>query len=145
MVQYNSNSAQETQEIAASLAVDFVKKRAVVLALIGDLGSGKTTFTQGFAKALGISDKVISPTFVLMRQHILPEQERMLYHIDLYRLEGKINSKELGLDELFSDPENIVLIEWAEKLEDALPDSSVKIKFEKVNNDSRKITVEKPN
>src|SRR5882762_1980249 len=111
-MEFVTNSAGQTQKIAAKFAKKF-QNQGGVIALIGDLGSGKTTFSQGFAKALGVSDKIISPTFVLIRQHKLPKLQRMLFHIDLYRLEGKIDPKELGLKELFDDPNSLVLIEWA--------------------------------
>ena len=92
------------------------EKRAVVIALEGELGAGKTTFVQGFAKGLKIQDKIISPTFVLIRQHQIPKTERTLYHIDLYRLENTKNIEELGIKELLKTSQDIVLIEWADKI-----------------------------
>src|SRR5437868_4886836 len=108
-----SLSEQDTKKFAASVAEQF-RNRGGIIALMGDLGAGKTTFTQGFAQALGIPDKVISPTYVLIRQHHLPNSNRTLYHIDLYRLE-EVNPNELGLTDLFKQQDDIVLIEWAEK------------------------------
>lgn len=134
---YKSNSATDTQKIAAEIAEEFRDKGGVI-SLVGDLGAGKTTFTQGFAKALNINDKVISPTFVLMRQHQVPNSEKRLFHIDLYRLEGEINPKELGLDELFAG-DDIILIEWAEKIDQFLPKRRLNISFEKVKENERNI------
>lgn len=132
-----SQSEQETREFASSVAEKF-KTTGGVIALIGDLGAGKTTFTQGFALSLGIQDKIISPTFTLMRQHHLPDTDRMLYHLDLYRLET-VNPTEIGLTELMDNPQNIVLIEWAEKLGGKLPKEALVIIFKHLQNNIRKI------
>lgn len=137
---HHTKSAKETQKIAENIAKKY-KKRGVIIALTGELGAGKTTFTQGFAKGLGIKDKVISPTFVLIRQHPVPESELVLYHLDLYRLEGEINTRELGISELFDEPNAIVLIEWAEKIEKELPENALKINFRKAEADLRIIEV----
>ncbi len=116
------------------------KSKGGIIALIGDLGSGKTTFTQGFASALGITDKINSPTFTLIRQHQLPEANRTLYHLDLYRLE-EINVDELGLTDLFNQSQDIILIEWAEKLGNKLPKETITIKFKHLSEDQRLIEV----
>ena len=133
-----SHSEKETKKIAA----DFAKKIiSGVIALSGKLGAGKTIFVQGFAKSLGIKEKVISPTFVLIRQHQIPKTKKTLYHIDLYRLENTQQFSNLGLEELFNDSNNIVLIEWAEKISKSLPRNTIKIKIEKEKGDTRLITV----
>lgn len=116
------------------------KSKGGIIALIGDLGSGKTTFTQGFAQALGINDKINSPTFTLIRQHQLPNLDRTLYHLDLYRLE-KVNLGELGLLDLFQQKNDIVLIEWAEKLGKQLPKNAIIINFKHLGNDQREINI----
>lgn len=110
------------------------------MALIGDLGSGKTTFTQGFARALGIHEKIASPTFTLIRQHELPDRNRTLYHLDLYRLE-EINVDELGLTDLFNQTQDIILIEWAEKLGDQLPKNALAIRFKHLTDNKREIEI----
>ena len=104
MKTFITQSYKETQKVAYKLAQ---KYRKGIFALVGDLGAGKTSFTQGFAKGLGIKDKILSPTFVLIRQHGIPETEGLLYHIDLYRIDSL---KQLGLEELFSDQNTTVLI-----------------------------------
>lgn len=136
MKQYISTSEEETRKIAWKLAGE-IKTR--VIALTGTLGAGKTTFVQGFAKGLGIKDKIISPTFVLIRQHKFGK--RILYHIDLYRLENNINIKQLGIEEIISNPDNLVLIEWAEKIDKDLPKGTVRINIEKITETERLITV----
>ncbi len=134
-MQYITNSENETKKLAEGLA----KKLSGLIALSGELGAGKTVFVQGFAKGLGIKEKIISPTFVLIRQHKLPNQ-KLLYHIDLYRLEGKIDIKRLGIEELFAS-DNLVLIEWADKIEKSLPKKTIKINLKKVTTNERLITV----
>lgn len=129
MKTFITQSDKETQKLAYKLAQ---KYRNGVIALVGELGAGKTTFAQGFAKGLGIKDKIISPTFVLIRQHI------NLYHVDLYRIDS---FKELGLEELFSDKNAVVLIEWAEKAKDLFPKNTTWITFEMLSANKRKITV----
>lgn len=136
MEKYISNSESETGKIAAKLAKE---ARGNIYALTGELGAGKTIFVQGFAKGLGIKEKIISPTFVLMRQHQIPGTKKVFYHIDLYRLE---DISGLGLDEILSDRNNIVLIEWAEKLK-TLPKGTVKIKIQKMGLYSRLISISK--
>ena len=135
-----SKSVKETKEFAKKLAAKFIN--GGIIALSGDLGSGKTTFAQGFAQGLKIEDKIISPTFVLQRIHKVPNSNLVLHHIDLYRLENKEDFKHLGLEELFNNPENIILIEWAEKIEKILPENTVKIKIEKIGENNRLIILE---
>ena len=137
-MEYESLGTEQTKAIAKKLAKDF---SSGVIALTGDLGAGKTTFTQGFAEGLGIKDKIISPTFVLMRIHKIPKSGRILYHIDLYRLEGKEQFLGLGLEEIIENPNNIILIEWAEKARDLLPKYTTWITFENVGENIRKLIV----
>jgi len=137
MKKYTSSSAAKTQGVASQIAKDFTNG---VIALSGDLGAGKTTFTQGFAEALGIKDKIISPTFVLIRQHPIPNSDKTLFHIDLYRLE-EINFKETGIQEIIDSPNNIVLIEWAEKAKDQLPENTLWINFKNLEENKREIQI----
>ena len=141
MENYLTNSEQETKKLAKNLAK---KMPSGVVALSGELGAGKTTFVQGFAKGLGVTDKIISPTFVLIRQHKIPKTKKILYHIDLYRIEDTLNIDKLGIKELIDNPLNIVIIEWAEKIKSRLPKNTVKISFKIVGGDIRKITLSNP-
>ena len=138
-MQIITNNSEETKKFAQQLAKKFIKIGGVI-ALSGDLGTGKTTFTQGFAKGLGIKDKIISPTFVLTRQHRLPNFSRMLYHLDLYRLEEIASIKNIGIEEMIADPLNIILIEWAEKARDLLPPETIWIYFKSLDENTREIT-----
>jgi len=120
-----------------------------ILALTGDLGSGKTTFLQGFASGLGIEQRVISPTFILMRKYkispntIHGSQYTDFYHIDLYRLEENVEQevKNLGIEEIWTNPDNIVAIEWAEKIKQMLGKDTIWIKFENLGEDKRKLLI----
>lgn len=134
MEEYLSNSEQKTKQIAAKLARE---NKGNVFALTGELGAGKTIFVQGFAKGLGIQEKIISPTFVLIRQHKIPDSKKTLYHIDLYRIAETTN---LGLEEILFSQDNIVLIEWAEKLK-KLPKGTIKISIQKEGLYSRLISI----
>jgi len=138
MKQYTSYSEKNTKQIAQNIAQEF---KSGVVALIGELGTGKTTFVQGFAQGLGITDKVISPTFVLIRQHKIPQTEKTLFHIDLYRIENIENLNQLGLKDLWLDKRNIILIEWAQELENLLPANTTWIKIEKRKGNTRLITI----
>lgn len=138
MKKFITHSSLETQKLASSFAKKFSGQ---VVALSGDLGSGKTTFVQGFAKGLGIKDKIISPTFVLMRIHKIPRTKNLLYHIDLYRLENPEHIKSLGIEDLFHDPQNIILIEWAEKIKSSFPKNTLKIKLKSTGDTTREITL----
>ena len=136
---YHTSSAGETQQIAFDLAVK-LKDRDCTILLYGDLGAGKTTFTQGFARGLGIEQKVLSPTFLVMRQYQIPNSERGFYHIDLYRFDEGFDAKTLGLHELF-EGHNIVLIEWPEKLTQ-LPQKAITIKLNKISETEREIVID---
>lgn len=148
-----TNSFTETQQ----LGEDFAKqlRGGEVLCLYGDLGSGKTTFVQGLAKGLGVTGKIISPTFIIMRQYVIPDliqnpeldarlhghDNGLFYHIDLYRIGSEREIEELGLLELLNDPETIVVIEWPEKMENLLPKKRIDIFFEYVKDDKREIKI----
>lgn len=138
MITYKTNSTQETKKLGKKIAQDLP---AGIFLLTGDLGVGKTTFVQGFAQGLGIKEEIISPTFVLVRQHKIPKTNKTLFHIDLYRLENILDIKDLGLEEILSESQNIVLIEWGNKIEGCFPKKTIKIKIERINENTRSITV----
>jgi len=110
------------------------EKGATILALSGDLGAGKTTFTQGIAMALGIQENVVSPTFVLMRQYRIPAERKLawnqLVHIDAYRLGSDKDLAALRFEEFSQNAMNIIVIEWPERIEAAIPKDSIRITFE---------------
>ena len=133
-----SSSVLVTQKLAKDLAQNLGDYN--VVCLYGELGAGKTTFVSGFAKGLGINRRILSPTFVIVREYQIPKTDNFLFHIDLYRLEESLEIEDLGISELLSDPKNIVIVEWAEKLKALLPKSRIEVKF-KVKDDFRKIQI----
>lgn len=137
-MEYTTNSAKETQDLAKKLAKNLTSR---VITLTGDLGAGKTTFVQGLAEGLGIKEKIISPTFVLIRQHPIPNSNKTLFHIDLYRLGEIKDLQDLGLDEILDNPNHIILIEWAEKLGNLLPEKAVRINVRQISENVREIEV----
>lgn len=119
-------SVEALQEEAARFAARLTPSpdRATLVTLTGDLGAGKTSFTQGMAAALGVSDAVTSPTFVLMKQYPLSGQAfDTLVHIDAYRLEGGEALRPLGFDGVAANPRNLIVLEWPERVRDALPEA----------------------
>lgn len=108
------------------------KKTAVILALSGDLGSGKTVFVRGFCRFFNVTQKIVSPTFVLMRNFRLNSPEikfNKIYHLDCYRLQKPKEILALNFKAIVNEPQNIVLIEWPEKIRKFLPRKTIKIEF----------------
>ncbi|MDE1919257.1 MAG: tRNA (adenosine(37)-N6)-threonylcarbamoyltransferase complex ATPase subunit type 1 TsaE [Patescibacteria group bacterium] len=134
----------EAARFALSLApID----RATLVMLSGELGAGKTAFTKAAARTLGVEETVNSPTFVLEKIYLLPRKEghpmsdfARLVHIDAYRLEKGSDLAPLGFDELMKDSGNLILLEWPEKVADALPTPSVRISITTLPDDSRTIS-----
>ena len=132
-----TQSPEGTQRLAKKIAKDV--KKGGIICLYGDLGSGKTVFVQGLAKALGLKRTLTSPTFVTMKNY------GNFYHLDLYRVNHQNEIKGLDLIELFSEPENIISIEWAEKIKDTLPKNRFDIYFDVIDENTRKIFIFKRN
>ena len=143
-----TNSYQQTKKTGEILAKEILKtkfkKSALVVGLEGDLGSGKTTFLKGFAKGLGIKEKILSPTFIIMRKfEIRNSKFENFIHIDCYRIKGPKEILALGFKEIISYPKNIVAIEWADKIKKILPKNSLILKFQFLNKNSRKICLKR--
>jgi tRNA threonylcarbamoyladenosine biosynthesis protein TsaE len=114
--------------------------------LEGELGGGKTTFLKGFAKGLGIRKKIKSPTFIIMRKYKLGFRCQVLglgyfYHFDCYRISKAKEILNLGFKEIIQNPENIVAIEWGDKIRRILPKNYIRIKFRFLGQNKRKITI----
>jgi len=139
-----SQSPQETQDIAAKLAAKVLlikpEGTAAIIALEGDLGAGKTTFVQGFTKALGINEAVKSPTFLLIKKYAA-QDKRHLYHIDCYRVNDYHELLSLEIEEILKDPSNIVLIEWAERIAPILPTDRITVNLQHLAHDTRRISI----
>lgn len=143
---YASHGPEETQRIAHDEALKLVEKEKgapVVVALEGELGAGKTTFVQAFAKALGAKEKLKSPTFVLMKDYQLSagHDYKKLYHLDCYRLKNESDLEPLNIKDIIAQPGNIVLIEWAERVKGILPRNHWLIRFEHVSEQERNISI----
>jgi tRNA threonylcarbamoyladenosine biosynthesis protein TsaE len=135
-----TNSAKETQKLATKFAEEI--RNGGTVCLIGDLGAGKTTFSQAVARALGVKERVVSPTFILVRRYEIPGN-RFFWHIDLYRLNSHEEIRGLGIQEIVSDPENVVLIEWPEKIMDWLPQKRWEVQLESTAKNARTVTIDK--
>lgn len=137
-----STSLEQTKEIARNFLQNLepVPNQATVVELVGDLGSGKTTFTQAFAQELGIADTVISPTFVIQKRYNIPNHPhfKKLIHIDAYRLDNPDEILKLDWKEDLENPENLILIEWSEKIQNHLPESK-QITFKFIDENTREI------
>lgn len=145
-MEYIAHNVKETRKIAEMVIKNILNKektnKAVIIALYGDLGSGKTNFAQAVARELGISETVPSPTFVIERIYeIKKSQFTHFVHIDAYRMDKSDELKQIGWDEIIEDRRNIILVEWADKIENVLPKHSIKIHFEHMDEQKRKITV----
>lgn len=134
-----TNSKEETTVFAENFAK--ILKGGDFLAFYGDLGSGKTTFIQGLAKGLGIKRRIISPTFIIVRHYGLDKGN--FYHVDLYRTESKHDLLSIGLDETTQDKNNIVALEWAEKMGEMLPKQRVDIHMRYIDENKREINIKK--
>ena len=137
---YISTSYEETREIAEKIASTLEK--GTTICLYGDLAAGKTTFTQGIGKFFGIN-RIVSPTFIIMRQYSVSNHPviKTLYHLDLYRLNSIEEIHAFDIDEIWSDPSNLLIIEWPEKMTDILPQKRLDIFFKANGEDERIIKI----
>ncbi len=139
-----------------SVALGFAKKLrantqgATVVLLSGDLGAGKTTMAQTIGKRFGVEKLMQSPTFVIMRNYnLLPTTSNLpsdfshLVHIDAYRLESESEIEKLGFQEIITNPKNLVLIEWPEKIKKILPRKSFKVLIKHINENERLIEIDR--
>lgn len=137
--EYTTHSAEETIALGRELAASLRNARMVVLR--GDLGAGKTTLVKGIAEGLQAASQedVTSPTFTLIHEFRGPEAN--LYHVDLYRIETARELETLGLDDLFSEDGNLVLLEWGEKFPRFQRERDVEISIARTGEQDRKITI----
>lgn len=139
-----TQSASETFELGQKIGNYLIKSGSranCIIGLTGELGSGKTILIQGLARSLGIMHLVPSPTFIIVRQYIIQVNGfEHFYHLDLYRVAKKADLASLGLNEILTDPNSIIAVEWAEKLED-LGHKMLKISFQIKEGEKRLITL----
>jgi tRNA threonylcarbamoyladenosine biosynthesis protein TsaE len=129
----------ETMAVGQALASDL--EPGDVLALYGDLGAGKTSLVKGIAAGLGITAEITSPTFTLVHEH--DGGRFQLYHADLYRLGAVDDALDIGIEDCISD-DGVTVLEWAEKIEAILPDRTIRIRLETIDERSRRITITAP-
>ena len=127
---YTSKSIEDTMELAENIESE--KFPGMIICLEGELGSGKTVFVKGFAKALGLEETITSPTFTLVKEY--PGGEMTLHHMDVYRIEDSPES--IGLNDYFNK-ESVCIIEWSDLIKDQLPSERLEIKFKVIDEDTR--------
>ena len=132
---FTSKSVEDTLELAQNIESE--KFPGMVICLNGELGSGKTVFVKGFANALGIQDNITSPTFTIVKEYL--NGEAPLYHMDVYRLD---ENQEFGVEDYFNK-DGVCILEWAELIEDRLPEERLDILFKIVDENTR-VLVFKP-
>jgi tRNA threonylcarbamoyladenosine biosynthesis protein TsaE len=133
-----SRSEEETEARGAALARE-LGPGAVVL-LCGDLGAGKTVFSRGFARGLGVTEPVSSPTYTIVQEYELPTGSR-LYHMDLYRIGDEHAALGFGVDEFLNEPGAISLVEWPERIRGLLPDTAVRVELRHRSESEREIKI----
>jgi tRNA threonylcarbamoyladenosine biosynthesis protein TsaE len=137
-MEYKITTKNESETIAVAQNIEAEKFPNMNICLEGDLGSGKTVFTKGFAASLGIEEVITSPTFNIIKEYNAGELP--LYHMDVYRLNGDVSN--LGLEEYYTKG-GIVIIEWADTIRDYLPEERLEIKIRVIDEDTR-ILIFKP-
>ncbi|MEX0869967.1 MAG: tRNA (adenosine(37)-N6)-threonylcarbamoyltransferase complex ATPase subunit type 1 TsaE [Candidatus Spechtbacterales bacterium] len=147
---YTSTSPEETKNIAKDLIKDLYTKEgrnhALVFALEGELGAGKTNFTQGIAEFLGIERNVTSPTFVLVKKYniadkVSGDKSARFYHLDCYRTQSPQEIMELDWEDVVREKDNVVIVEWAEKIKDIIPKDAVWVTMKSRGENEREIVV----
>lgn len=150
---HTSKSVTETHSIAKVVLTGLAKNRSKTMATVvvcsGNLGSGKTAFVKGIAKTLGIKERVTSPTFVIEKIYKIPAPTKKrfgfsnLIHIDAYRLESPKELIAIGFSEIAKDKENLIIIEWGEKVKQVLPKKYHHLHFEFIDEKTRSVKIKK--
>ena len=131
-MEYKITTRDERETIKIAQNLESEKFENMIICLDGDLGSGKTIFTKGFAQALGIEENITSPTFNIIKEYL--NGEMPLYHMDVYRLDGKIDG--VGIEDYFKK-DGVVIIEWADTIQSYLPEERLDIKFKVIDENTR--------
>ena len=133
---YLTNSPEQTEEVGAALSK--VLSPGTVIAYRGDLGAGKTAFTRGLARGLGVTDPVTSPTYTIVNEYLGGRMP--LFHFDMYRLHSSDDLWDIGWED-YLERGGICAVEWSENVADAMEDA-ITVTIEKLGEDSRRITIE---
>ncbi len=136
-----SQSEQETQEVAQKIKRILTNNPDKnVIALTGNLGAGKTKLTQFLAKEFNILKNIVSPTFLIMRKYELPHNKlNYFYHVDAYRLKNEKGLEKIGIKKIINNKKNIVIVEWADKVEKIIPDNALWIDLQHGKNKKERI------
>lgn len=137
MQEFNTRGPEETEEAGEELIRQFGSEQ--IFCLFGPLAAGKTTLVKGLARGMGISETIVSPSYVLLRQY---EGDSTLFHLDLFRIGSEEEFVEAGLDEYLIQPPGVVAIEWAGRIKDILPRERVNVKFNLAGENERIIRIE---
>lgn len=160
-MKYLIKTEKDLEKLAKDIFILATEKKnnyATVLALRGDLGSGKTTFTKSLARILGINESITSPTFVIQKtfsisnKNLITENKILaeaflnnsfaqLIHIDLYRLDLSAELAHIGWHDLLNQKENLIVVEWPERIADILPAQFILLKFSHVNETTREVEI----
>lgn len=140
-VNFNSNSPQDTERLAGAFARTV--RPGDIVSLEGDLGAGKTFFTRAFARELGVTERVTSPTFVLQKVHRIPAGPiRAIVHYDVYRMESYAELADIGFEDLLED--NVTFVEWGDRFAGQYPASPIRIKIRVEGEQSRTFQIDFP-
>ena len=146
MREFTTHSPEETKACAHDLVHTLgtrpgTRGTSTIVALQGNLGAGKTVFVKGTAQALGVTEEVTSPTFVIEKIYKLREGSpwKQLVHIDAYRLEGEEELQTIGWADIATDPNNLIMVEWPEQVGLGMPERAVWLEFEAIDETTRTI------
>ena len=133
----------ESEESTLELGIEVARhlQWGQTLALYGDLGAGKTVFSRGVARGLGVNEAITSPTFTIVQEYRLPSRH-FLFHLDMYRIENEEAALSFGIEDFLFAPDAITLVEWPERIEGLLPkDETLVVKMEHKGDNLRQITL----
>jgi len=141
-IAFISDSSKKTQKLGELFGQSL--KKGVIISLVGDLGGGKTTFVQGLARGLGIRERIMSPSFVLMKRYKIVNPRSSIkhfYHIDCYRLKKAREILGIGYEEILEEKNAVVIIEWADQIQKYLPKKRISVNFVFIDQTKRKIFI----
>ncbi len=145
IMEFIVNNQEQMQKVSKAILtiLSKVDAESSILALNGDLGSGKTTFTKSLAMQLGINKPITSPTFVIQKAYNIKNHKifNKLVHIDAYRLDKAEDTEVLNLRDTLNTKGNLVVIEWADNIKEALPKNTININFKYIDDSTRKVSI----
>ncbi len=137
-LEFISRSPEQTRRVGARLGMFLTGGE--VIALEGDLGTGKTVLAQGIGIGWGVATPLLSPTFILVRRHTRHQDSRFFYHIDLYRIASVQEAVDLGLEELLGDPESVCVVEWSNRATTLFPEEALWVTLRVMDEQRRSLT-----